>query len=268
MITLKGVQETMLIPLAIKASETKRPHARIHDFKAVEIIEKLNLDTSKYDKFMSHEGVVARTILFDEATKGYLKKYPQSVCISIGCGFDARFSRVDNGTLTWYDLDLPEVICARKQFFPEHERVHLIAKSALDASWPQEIKKGDKTIILIEGVLMYFKEEEVKQLLQIIKDNFHDVIILAELMPPLPAKSSKMHDTVKSTEATFKWGVKSGKEVEKLCHGLTLVDEKSFNCEMKKHSLRGRLFASTPVIRNFNDRLAVFTLNWKERYNG
>ena len=260
MISLSGVQETMLIPLVIKASETKRPNARIQDFKAVEIIEKLNLDTSKYDKFMSHEGVVARTILFDEAAKRYLKKYPQAVCISIGCGFDSRFLRVDNGRLIWYDLDFPEVISARKQFFPEHERVHLIAKSALDPSWPREMEKGDKTIILIEGVLMYFSEEEVKQLLQIIRDNFDDVIILAELMPPMSAKGSKLHDTVKNTEATFKWGVKSGKEVEKLCEGLKLVDEKSFNCEMKKHSFRGRLFASIPVIRNFNDRLAIFTL--------
>ncbi|WP_292410050.1 MULTISPECIES: class I SAM-dependent methyltransferase [unclassified Methanoculleus] len=263
MIPLKGVQETMLIPLAIKASETKRPNARIHDLKAVEIIETLNLDTSRYDIFMSHEGVVARTILFDEAVRRYLKKYPRSVCISIGCGFDSRFSRVDNGVLTWYDLDFPEVICARKQFFPEQERVHLIAKSALDSSWPLEVKKGEKTIILLEGVLMYFNEEEVRQLLRIIKDNFADVILLAELMPPISAKGSKLHDTVKNTEATFKWGVKSGKEVEKLCDGLKLVDEKSFNCEMKKHSLRGRLFASLPVIRNFNDRLAIFTLNWR-----
>lgn len=69
---------------------------------------------------------------------------------------------------------------------------------------------------------MYFSEEEVKQLLQIIRDNFDDVIILAELMPPMSAKGSKLHDTVKNTEATFKWGVKSGKEVEKLCEGLKL----------------------------------------------
>ncbi len=264
MISLNGVQETLLIPLAIKASETKRLNARIHDFKAVEIIEALKLDTSKYDKFMSHEGVVARTILFDEAMKNYLKKYPQAVCISIGCGFDARFSRVDNGTLVWYDLDFPEVIHAREQFFPQHERVHFIAKSALDPSWPLEIKKDRKTIILIEGVLMYFTEETVRQLLQIIRDNFEDVILLAELMPPIAAKGSKMHDTVKSTGATFRWGVKSGREVEKLCAGLKLVEEKSFNCEMKKHSLRGRLFASIPVIRDLNDRLAVFTLKGNE----
>lgn len=260
MISLNGVQETLLIPLAIKAGETKRPNARIHDSKAVEILERLKLDTSKYDKFMSHEGVVARTILFDEAMKRCLEKYPQAVCISIGCGFDARFSRVDNGTLTWYDLDLPEVIYARKQFFPEQNRVHWIAKSALDPSWPRNIKKDGKTIILIEGVLMYFKEETVKQLLRIIKENFDDVILLTELMHPMMAKNSKLHDTVKNTAAIFRWGVKSGKEVEKLCPGLKLVDEKNFNSEMKKYSFRGKLFASVPLIRNFNNRLAIFTL--------
>lgn len=261
MISLNGVQETLLIPLAIKASETRRIKARIHDFKAVEIMEKLNLDTSKYDKFMSHEGVIARTILFDQAAKYYIKKYPQSVCISIGCGFDSRFSRVDNGILMWYDLDFPEVIQAREQFFPAHERVRLIKKSALDISWPDGIKKDCKTIIIIEGMLMYLKEGEVKQLLKIIRDNFKDVILITELMAPASAKSSKFHDTVKNTDATFKWGVKSGNQVEKFCKGLRLVCEKSFNCEMKKYSFRGKLFASIPVIRNLNNRLAVFTLN-------
>lgn len=260
MLLLDGVQETVLIPLAIKANETKRSKARIQDPKAVEIIEQLGLDVSKYDKFMSHEGVVARTILFDNAMKHYLKKYPKSVCISVGCGFDSRFSRVDNGELVWYDLDLPEVIAARKQFFPEQDRVHFIAKSALDSTWPQEVEKRDKTIILMEGILMYLHEEEVKQLFGIIKEHFNDVIVLAELMPPGPAKSSKYHDTVKNTNATFKWGVGSGKEVEKLCEGLLLVEEKSFNCEMKKHSFRGKLFAAIPVIRDFNDRIAVFRL--------
>ena len=33
-----------------------------------------------------------------------------------------RFSRVDNGTLTWYDLDFPDVIEVKKQFYPETDR--------------------------------------------------------------------------------------------------------------------------------------------------
>ena len=78
-VKLGTVQETMLIPLVIKASETQRPKARIRDKKAVEILEQLELDTDKYDKFMSHEGVVARTIMFDRPLKSYVQLYPHGV---------------------------------------------------------------------------------------------------------------------------------------------------------------------------------------------
>ena len=50
--------------LAIKASETSRPNARIKDYKAKEIIDALGVDVRKFDPFLSHEGVVARTIMF------------------------------------------------------------------------------------------------------------------------------------------------------------------------------------------------------------
>ena len=63
------VQETALIPLAIKASETAKPNARIKDYVAKEIIETLNVDVSKFDPFLSHEGVIARTIMYRDELK-------------------------------------------------------------------------------------------------------------------------------------------------------------------------------------------------------
>ena len=72
------IQETALIPLAIKASETARPNARIKDLKAKEIIDALGVDVSKFDPFLSHEGVVARTILYREQLKTLLKQKKQS----------------------------------------------------------------------------------------------------------------------------------------------------------------------------------------------
>ena len=72
------IQETALIPLTIKASETARPNARIRDLKAKEIIDTLGVDVSKYDPFMSHEGVVARTVMFRDALTKLLKQYPDA----------------------------------------------------------------------------------------------------------------------------------------------------------------------------------------------
>lgn len=108
------VQETALIPLAIKASETSRPNARIKDLKAKEIIDTLGVDVSKFDPFLLHEGVVARTIMFREELKRLIGIYPEALCINLGCGFDDKFSQVDNGKITWFDVDLPDQIAVRR----------------------------------------------------------------------------------------------------------------------------------------------------------
>lgn len=256
---LHGVEETMLIPLAVKASETRRKKARIQDKKAVEIVDRLGEDLSRFDKFMSHEGVVARTILFDRTVESCLKKWPDAACVCIGCGLDARFNRVDNGRLLWYDLDLEPVIEVRKRFFPERERVTVIAGSALEPEWADRIEKGRKVIIILEGVLMYFTEEQVSFLLKLIKSRFPGAVILAELLPAFCAgKIGRHHDTLKETKARFSWGVKSAKEVEALCPGLRLISDRSFNVVMKHYSLRGWLFGTLPGLRNCNDRLAVY----------
>ena len=132
---LGDVQTTALIPLAVKASESRRKNPRVTDKKAVEIVEALGIDISKYDKFMSHEGVIARTIMLDRQLKEIIIKTPETVVINLGAGFDDRFSRVDNGKILWFDLDLPDVITARKKAFPEKERVRMIAGNILDPSW-------------------------------------------------------------------------------------------------------------------------------------
>lgn len=258
------VQETMLIPMVIKANETLRPRARIKDEIAVEIINRLQVETEKYDKFMSHEGVVARTIMFDKTLKSFLKKYPDAVCVNLGCGLDARFYRVDNGTILWYDIDLPDAMEVRKQFFKEEERVHQIAASILDADWTESIERGRPLIFIIEGVLMYFSQEQVKTLLSILAGAFSEYILLAELMHPFAVRHGKHHDTVKSTKAAFRWGTKTGKELEPLCPGLTLLRENSFNDVMRTFTISGWLFGTLPKLKELNNRLAVFRYKKQE----
>ena len=53
--------------------------------------------------------------------------------VHIGCGFDSRFERVDNGQVEWYDLDLPDVIKLRRKLIgDEGNRYHLIDCSVFD----------------------------------------------------------------------------------------------------------------------------------------
>ena len=250
------IQETALIPLAIKASETSRPNARIRDLKAKEIIVSLGVDVSKYDPFMSHEGVVARTIMYRDQLKALLRQYPDAVCINLGCGFDDKLSQVDNGKLQWFDVDLADQIAVRRKVYQDRDRCVMLEGDALNGEWTKKIPKSDMYIIVMEGVLEYFSKEQVRTCLNMLCDSFPHGFLLAELHCPFMEKNSKHHDAVKYTKASFGWGTKNGKEYLELEPRMTLVSERSYNEEMKKYSIRGKLFAI--IGKNINNRLAVY----------
>lgn len=257
---LGDVETTALIPVAIKANETLRKNPRIKDDVAVAIVRHLDIDTKKFDKFMSHEGVIARTIMLDKMVKDFVSKNPESVIVNIAAGLDNRFSRIDNGKIQWIDLDLPDMIEARKKVFDNKPRVKMVAASALDEVWVKEVKTEEnansKFLFLAEGLFMYLTIDEIRTLLTILKTNFPGSTLIAEQNSKLMVKHQKHHDTVSKTNAVFKSGSDSGEEIAALVNGVRLVEEHSFNEEMKKHSLRGKLFAA--LMPKMNDRWAVF----------
>jgi hypothetical protein len=69
-------------------------------------------------------------------------------------------------------------------------------------------------------------------------------------------KNEKYHDTVKKTNAQFLSGTDSGQEIADLVDGVRLVEEHSFNEEMKKYSIRAKIFAK--CFPTFNNRWATF----------
>jgi len=128
--------------------------------------------------------------------------------------------------------------------------------SALDGEWTRKLPKRDMTIVVMEGVLEYFSQDQVKTCINMLCDSFEHGYLLAELHSPFLEKNGSHHDAVKHTNASFGWGTKSGREYLDLEPRMSLVSETNYNEEMKKYSLRGKLFAI--VGKNINNRLAVF----------
>lgn len=104
---------------------------------------------------------------------------------------------------------------------------------------------------------MYLTMDQIRSFLEIIMKNFpNGGTLIAEQNSKFMQKKEKRHDTVKSTNAHFASGTDSGQEIADLVDGLKLLEEHSFNEEMKKYSVRAKLFAL--VFPKFNDRWATF----------
>ena len=120
----KNVSETLLITLNARGKDADSPNSVLNDKKSAEIMSRIDYDFSKFDKgWMSYYGILARAKTMDQEIKKFMDKYPDCVVVSIGAGLDTRFSRIDNGKITWYNLDLPEVIDKRiaiyqKEIYP------------------------------------------------------------------------------------------------------------------------------------------------------
>ncbi len=227
---LKDVPETLMYPLMSRYVETKKEGGVIHDPKSVEILDALDFDVENTKLFtISSLGVCLRTIIFDEYVCDFLADNPDGVVVNLGCGLDTRFQRVDNEKVRWFDLDLPETIELRKHFFEETDRFKFISKSVLDPSWAEEIPKGKKVFFIMEGLAYYFAEDEVRQMLSIIKNNFPGAGLAMETFHPLYIKmATKMRSKDpldKKATGLLKWGVKSGKEMETWFDGVRFLEE-------------------------------------------
>ena len=252
---LEGVPETLLVPLWARATETKHDNPIIKDKNAVEIMGQIEYDFSKFkNQEPTQVSVAVRTEILDKAAKAFIEKYPTATIINIGCGLDTRFLRVDNGKIYWYDLDLPEVISIRKQFFNESERHKMIAKSVFDYSWINDIKANEHVLIIAEGIFMYLTEQEVKGIMDKLAAAFKGAEMLLETTPASLVKQNQKQDLIKDQyqiEARLQWGIKKGKEIEKLNDGIKFIEDWHY---FDYHKDRWRIIRWLSLIPTFKDR--------------
>jgi O-methyltransferase involved in polyketide biosynthesis len=114
-----------------------------------------------------------RSKRFDERGLTYIRKHPNGTVINLGSGLDTSFSRVDNGSIRWYNIDLPDAMEFRHRFIPVPERCTDIAQSMFDYSWLDEIETADGSVfILAGGLFYYFEETQIRELIDCVAQHF------------------------------------------------------------------------------------------------
>src|SRR5919109_2471064 len=114
---LGPVAETLLIPLYGRATLTRQGSALIDDPTAVEMVEAIDYDFSRFDGAPSLFGAVLRTRVLDVWIQRWLSAHPAGTVVEIGAGLNTRFERLDNGLAHWLEVDLPDAMTLRRRFF-------------------------------------------------------------------------------------------------------------------------------------------------------
>lgn len=246
-VNINDVSQTAFLTLQCHAldAQSKRPY--LNDTSAVHTFELLKNQFSKSDSILYRRlfenklksNLIAHTALrakkYDSYIQSFLNQFPDATVINIGCGLDDRFERVDNGKVTFYDLDLPDIINIKKQIFPEKERYNQISSSVFDFEWMKSVK-NDHVILVAEGVFMYCSEEDVKALFLRLKAKMKNPEIVFEVFNSRwligwrkRMTDFKLNKQLKFGEgATYQFGISDSDAIESWDHGIKLMEEWSY----------------------------------------
>ena len=204
------VAETLLIPLYMRAKESRRDNPILNDKTAEQLADNLEYDYSQFDGAkLSEVGCV----------------------VNVGCGLDTRFQRIGNGKTIFYDMDLPEVIALRRKLIPEQLGNIYIAASLLETDWMDNLCRkhpNAEFIFIVEGVLMYFYEKQVKAFLHAVASRFEGGELWFDVCGTIMSRHGVKPDSLRKHKAQIRFGLSDGRLVEQWEPTLQLIEQANY----------------------------------------
>jgi O-methyltransferase involved in polyketide biosynthesis len=211
-IELGDVQKTLFMPVWARAVETKKKEPLLIDHTALDIIDSIEFDFSHLSENVpeiSQIAWIARCKRFDMIVNDFITKHTDGTIVNIGCGLDTSYERINDSTIRWYDLDLPDVIELRRKFLKETEKRKFISRSFLDTSWFEDIEIYDKVLFISTGVFVYFEEIQIRDFIIKVADRFEDSELFFDVTSPkgLEIANQVIQKSGLDSLSFFKWGL-------------------------------------------------------------
>jgi O-methyltransferase involved in polyketide biosynthesis len=222
-IELTAEKKTLLITLLAKSQDYKSKNSILNDKKAFQIASRfVGLG---HEKESSHNKItVVRARQLDEWVEDFIKEHKKCTVLNLGCGLDTRVTRIDPpSTVSWYDVDYPEVITLRSKFYSNAENYRMISSSIVEEKWLEEIPEDAPVMVVAEGVLEYLTESDVKKLLNRLTLKFRNGEIVFDVLSSAAIKMGK-EELKKTMGAEHKWAVDDLSGVDKLNLKITRID--------------------------------------------
>ena len=186
------------------------------DTKADELVGMIDYDFIKLNSWGNDNLIVVRAKQYDDWIQEFIKSNPACVVLNLGCGLDTRVTRIRrSSTVSWFDVDFPDVIHLRKHFYADYPGYRMIGSSITDPAWLAEIPTGQPVMIVAEGVLEYLTAEEVRLLLHRLTSSFSHGVIAFDVMNSFAIQSAKSAAN-EPTAGLHRWEVNDIREVDAL----------------------------------------------------
>lgn len=211
---MNNVNNTLYIPLYGKAYVSEKG-VILEDKMAEKIWKKegFELKGKSKSKWLAYY-MGMRSCIFDSWLVERMKKDETAVVLHIGCGMDSRISRIGAKEHLWYDIDFPEVIEERKKYYEETDTYHMLGTDVRRVGWMSQLPTDKKAIVVMEGVSMYLEPNELKMVLNNLRQHFNEIELLLDCYTTFAAKASKYKNPINDVGVTTVYGMDGPKELE------------------------------------------------------
>jgi O-methyltransferase involved in polyketide biosynthesis len=177
--TLQGVSNTLFIPLAARVFASKKFPEYFYDEKSLSLEKYIPGDAiQKNSSEYSFMASVARYYNMDNMAKSFISKNQKCNIVCLGAGLETAYYRLNNKSALFYEVDLPEVIDARRSILGKHENEILIGGDIFDTAWINKINNHLPSLLIASGVFQYFTEDKVIGLIKKIQANLENVELI------------------------------------------------------------------------------------------
>ena len=261
---LRGSTATGLIPLYYRSEESKNINTSFKDDFAEKAVSKIDFPFNIFKKDVFIQSVIIyRTVLIDQIIKDLLNIEKGHITIvNLGCGFDSRSERLLIADINWVEIDLPEVIKLKRVLLHENNKRQYIPASIMEDNWFIDISKKNKIIIILEGLLYYFKRTEAIWLLNLLSNQFPYATIIADYCSPFAACISRHRRKKEIINNTMLWGVRSADKIAVLCPKLRLYSTTKILQANQQLNAYMKLLCQHPLISSLY-KIAIFETIYK-----
>jgi methyltransferase (TIGR00027 family) len=218
------VEWTNLVTLYLRAYESRSERPILGDRTAAEAVDRIDYDFKRMRRMSfpsSNQYLVAlRARQLDDWCTDFLRRQPDAAVLHLGCGLDGRAFRLAvPPSVLWFDVDQPGVIELRRRLYDDTDRYRMIGSSVTDEQWLRRIPTGRPVLVVAEGLLMYLREDEVRQLLQRLTDRFEGGEMLFDTLCALAPLLSRFF-----TKGIITWGVRDARDLQRWNPKLRLLE--------------------------------------------